>query len=98
MNKVFLTGRIVKPINLSFVGNSIPFAEVCLAVEDAVQNRQKVWETRVDQMEMEIWRSLARYAKEQFSVGDCVEIEACLRPKAALITVEITSIKKAINT
>ena len=97
MNKVFLTAKIIKPISLIYVGNNIPFAEISLAVDDLVQNKQKEWETRQDEMTMEIWRSLARYAKEEFKVGDFVEVEACLRPKAAGITVEIQQIKRAIN-
>ena len=80
MNKVMLTGRIVAPIVLQHVGGSnTPFTKVLLDVDDLVQNKNRKWETRVERYQVEIWRSRARYASEEFCVGDYVEVEACLR-------------------
>jgi single-stranded DNA-binding protein len=96
MNKVFLSGQIVNDIALSLRGDSnTPYAHFELEVQEAIKDRKKVWKKISQRFDMQIWRSLARYASTEFKCGDIVLVEAILSNDRDGLSLEVKHIEKA---
>lgn len=96
MNKVFLSGQIVNDIALSLRGDSnTPYAQFELEVQEAIKDRKRVWKKISQRFDMQIWRSLARYASNEFKCGDIVLVEATLSNDRGDLSLEVKHIEKA---
>ena len=97
MNKVLVTGKIVRAITLNHVGEKkTPFAEIWLEIEEVVQDKQKNWGVKSDQFRFEVWRSRARYASQELQKGEIVEVEARLCTGIHGLKLEIQEITRSL--
>lgn len=72
MNKVLITGRISKEVNLQYTKNGIPFVFIDVAVVSDFPDRQGKYPTSF--IQSQVWNKKAEYVKNNMEKGQLIDI------------------------